>query len=70
MYLSSFLKILLGMIFLFPSWSFIQRKLKGEFNFAYRKTSILPKNDPFNIFYFGFILGFIIIIIGIKELLQ
>ena len=70
MYLISFLKILLGAILLLPCYSLIRREINGELRIKNSRVFSPLSKSPMDIFYLGFILGVIVIIIGISELLR
>lgn len=70
MYLDSFLKILLGFAILLPCYSFIRREINGELRIKNSRVFSPLSKSPMDIFYLGFILGVIVIFIGIGELLQ
>ena len=70
MYLISFLKILLGAILLLPCYSLIRREINGDLRIKNSRIISPLSKSSMDIFYLGFILGVIVIIIGISELLR
>jgi hypothetical protein len=66
MSLDTIMKILFGSILMLFSWDFIRRYIKGELKV---EVDYFKRKDPMGIFYFSFILGIVVLIIGISELL-
>lgn len=66
----TFLKILFGILLLLTSWSFIRRELSGNLKRRIIHTGIISyRSHSMNIFYIGFIIGLVVLSIGISELL-